>query len=163
MANYALPNQAGTQTNITAGAKGLVLSYASSTTQARRGKWYDVLVGTNGTPADQYCVYDISRITSSPSGALIYTLAIPTPLDSADAAFLGVAYANATSSTGEPTITSSTSMFNVGVNQRASYRWVAAPGSELVYPATNLNGLTLRVSGSATATTATATVLVQEQ
>jgi hypothetical protein len=162
MANYALPNQAGTQTAITAGAKGLIQAYASTATAARRGKWYDVLVGTNGTPADNYVVYDISRTTSSPAATLIYSVAIPTPLDGADAAYLGVAYVNATSSTGEPTITSSTSMFNVGVNQRASYRWVAAPGSELVYPATNVNGLLLRVSGTATVT-ATGTVLMQEQ
>ncbi len=157
MANYALPNQAGTQTALTVGLKGLVLSYAFTT--PRRGKWYDILVGTNGTPADTYVVYDVSRITSSPAGVPPYSSAVPAPLDPADAAASAICYSNATSSTGEPTITS---LFNVGVNQRASYRWVAAPGSELVYPATSLNGLTLRAAGTATVT-ATATVLSQEQ
>jgi hypothetical protein len=160
MANYALPNQAGTQTAIAAAAKGLILSYAFTT--PRRGKWYDMLLGTNGTPADTFVVYDVSRTTSSPAGTPPYTSAVPTPLDGADAAASAICYTNATSSTGEPTITSSTSMFNVGVNQRASYRWVAAPGSELVYPATSLNGLLLRASGTATVTAA-CTVLFAEQ
>jgi hypothetical protein len=58
-------------------------------------------------------------------------------------------------------------MWYVGVNQRASYRWVAAPGSELVWPAAstaaagNYNGLALGARGSY-ANTVTCTTLISE-
>jgi hypothetical protein len=98
---------------------------------------FDVLIGTNGTPADNYLQWDISRITAAGTS----TSVTPQALDPADAAALGLAGNNHTV---EPTVTAGSSLLNVGVNQRASYRWVAAPGSELVFPALNANGLALR-------------------
>ena len=51
----------------------------------------------------------------------------------------------------------------VGVNQRASYRWVAAPGSELVYPASDNNGFVGRARSGGCIDTATFKALVEEQ
>lgn len=63
----------------------------------------------------------------------------------------------------ETNLTYTNSIWNVGVNSRASYRWVAAPGSEFVYPAVSSAGLGLRaLSGSYTGT-ATGAVLFSEQ
>lgn len=162
MANFAASNSlGGTQQAISGTYKTLLNMYASSTTALRRGKVYDLLIGTNGTPADNYMEWDVSRFSAT--AILTATAVTPNPLDAADSAFLGVANANAT---GENTYVANgvgASVFYVGVNQRASYRWVAAPGSELVYAATALVGLGLRARSGGYTGTATGQAYVQEQ
>lgn len=157
MANYAVNNGlGGTLQAITSTYKTL-LAVTAQTTSLRRIKVYDVMFGTLGTPADQTYEYDISRQTAAGTS----TAATPNPLDPADAAAFTVGSVNFTA---EPTITASSSVFYLGINQRASYRWVAAPGSELVGPATNLAGLALRTrSVSGGTATSTAEFLFQEQ
>lgn len=156
MANYSINNTlGGTAQNLSSSYKSIVTATSSSATQARRGQIYDVMVGTDGTPADNAVVYDISRQTAA--GTITAVTAVS--LNPADAAFLGLAAANATI---EGTVTATSSVFNVGVNQRASYRWVAAPGSEFIYPATTANGFTLRAKSPAYTSTVTAQILVTE-
>ena len=157
MANYAVNNGlGGTLQAITSTYKTL-LAVTAQTTSLRRIKVYDVTFGTLGTPADQTYEFDISRQTAAATG----TTVTPNPLDPADAAAFTVGTANATV---EGTITAASSVFYLGINQRASYRWVAAPGSELVGPATNLAGLAIRTrSASGGTATATAAFLFQEQ
>lgn len=157
MANYSVNNGlAGTEQVMATTFKTLIGVNASSGTAVRRGKLYDFLLGTDGTPADNAMRFDISRMTAAGTG----TSATPNPLDPADAAALTVATVNYTA---EPTVTAASSLFYDGINQRASYRWVAAPGSELVWPATNLAGLAIRANSPAYTGTATATVMFQEQ
>ena len=161
MANYAVSNSTttgglGTQQAIAAAFKTLLTS-VSSQTNLRRGKVYDILVGTNGTPADNYMEWDVARTTGTTSGGTAYT---PPPLDSADGAAFTLTTVNSTT---EGVITANSNMFYVGVNQRASYRWVAAPGSELVWPATASNGLVLRARSGGYTGTATGTWLFTEQ
>lgn len=163
MSNYTLTNGSsagsGTQQNMgTAYGGGLIASGAPSGTP-RRGKIYDLLIGTNGTPADNYVEWDISRCTTVSTAAAAGTLVAAPPLDQADAAAITVCTVN---STGTQTI-SVPNIFYVGVNQRASYRWVAAPGSELVWPATSSNGFTLRARSAGYAGTATGNWMFQEQ
>ena len=159
MANYALPNSVAgsTQQAVSSTLKTLVCVSASTNNgQVCRGKVYDLLIGTNGTPADNYMTWDISRLTAASTAETALT---PRKLDPADAVALAVAGCNQTS---EPTYTADSSVFYIGVNQRASYRWVAAPGSELVYPATAANGLGLRVlSGGYTGTCAIEMMLAE--
>jgi len=155
MANYAINNAlGGTQQAVSATYKSLLAVFAGAT--VRRTKVYDILIGTNGTPADNYMEFDVSRITANGTG----TAVTPVALDPADAAAASTANANYTA---EPTVTASSSGFYVGINQRASYRWVAAPGSELVAPATANNGFTVRVRSGGYTGTATAEALFQEQ
>jgi hypothetical protein len=157
MAKYAIGNDlGGSQQAIAASYKTLVSMFAT-TGSLRRGKFYDILIGTNGTPADNFLEWDISRMTADGTGSSI----TPNPLDPADAAALGSAKANYTVESAS--ITANSSLFYVGVNQRASYRWVAAPGSELVYPATANNGLVARARSSSYTGTATFKALVEEQ
>lgn len=157
MANYALTNSnAGTQQSVTSTYKSLIGVTASSTTALRRVKVYDILVGTNGTPADNYMEWDVSRQTVAGTG----TALTPNALDPADGASVSACLANYTS---EPTVTAASSVFYVGVNQRASYRWVAAPGSELVAPATNAAGFVGRTRSGGYTSTATMTMLMTEQ
>ena len=156
MAKYSSNNiNAGTQQAISGTYKTL-LALTAATATLKRGKVYDVLIGTNGTPADNYMEFDISRQTAAGTS----TATTPNALDPADAASGIVGAANFTV---EGTITAASSVFYLGLNQRASYRWVAAPGSELVIPATNLAGFALRARSGGYTGTATGTVMHEDQ
>lgn len=138
MAGYAASNLlGGTQQAISTSYKTLLGIAASNATALRRIAVYDFVVGTDGTPADQAMTYDVSRETAAGTR----TSVTPNPLVSADTAFLGAAGANTTS---EGTVTANSSLWGMGINQRATHRWVAFPGGELVIPATNANGLCFR-------------------
>ena len=157
MANYTATNgstaSAGTQQATATAYAGALLGLTTATT-LRRGKIYDLLIGTNGTPADNFMEWDISRVTAASTA----TVVTPQPLDSADQAAIAIASANSST---HGTI-SIQNIFYVGVNQRASYRWVAAPGSELVWPATSSNGFQLRQRSGGYTGTATGTWMWQE-
>lgn len=170
MANYAVGNStnigaaqvSNTTTDIT-----LVAMFASTIApapviQLRRGKLYDILVGTNGTPADNAMMWSIQRCTagSTLAGAGIAS-SVALALDQADST--PASYVNTNSSTESPYTATATNMpFYVGVNQRASYRWVAAPGSEIVWPATSSAGIVLRVKSPGYTGTATGSVMFTE-
>jgi hypothetical protein len=156
MAKFAIGNDmAGTQQAISGTYKTLAAGWAV-TAALRRQKVYDLLIGTNGTPADNYMEFDLSRQTADGTA----TAVTPTPLDPADGAMAGSSKANYTA---EGTITAASSCFYIGLNQRASYRWVAAPGSEIVTPATNLAGWAVRARSGGYTGTATLKALVEEQ
>lgn len=152
MAKYAITGQQAA----VSGSYKTVLDVFATSGALRRGKVFDVLIGTNGTPADNFLQWDISRMTADGTG----TAVTPNPLDPSDVAALATAKANYTA---EPTITANSSLLNVGVNQRASYRWVAAPGSELLFPAVAGNGLALRALSGGYTGSATGGVMYEEQ
>lgn len=153
MARYSVSNlHAGTQQNLSSSYKTLVsLTAATGATTLRRAWVYDVMVGADGTPADNAITYKLDRQTTVGTG----TAATASPMDAGDAAALITETVN---NTVEPTVTSATQMFELAVNQRASYRWVAAPGGELVVPATNAAGLGLRAKSAAYTSTVTGTL-----
>jgi len=97
----------------------------------------DIEFGASGTPADNYMEYDVSRSTTVGTG----TAATPLAVDGSKRAASTVA---TVCHTAEPTVTANSSLLYIPVNQRASYRWVAIPGCELIIPATNLYGLAIR-------------------
>lgn len=155
MPNYAASNLlGGTQQNLSTSFKTLVALTAATAT-LKRGRIYDLLVGTDGTPADNACRFDISRQTAAGTSTSI----TPNALDPADVAAGTVGSANFTA---EGTITANSSVLQLGLNQRASYRWVAAPGGELVWPATNLAGLAIRANSPGYTSTATAQAYFNE-
>lgn len=178
MANYAVANSTvngfgGVQVAMAATYKTLCCAAASSQSGSgvvnlRRGRVYDILVGTNGTPADNYMEFEVARVTATTSGSAwvgsLSSLSSGISLDFQDgltAALLAV------NSSAENQVTQvGGDLWYVGVNQRASYRWVAAPGSELVYPAASSaagsNGLALRARSGAYTGFATGTILVSE-
>lgn len=182
MANFSILNSTGmgagnTQQAMSATYKSLLIAGNSSATTAafgaggyRRGKLYDILVGTNGTPADFVMEFDVALATlgSTPTGitgTLISSLSSGFGLDPADTTFVSALSINSTAEVG---ITPVTEKWYLGMNSRASYRWVAAPGSEILYPAnssaTGSNALVLRARSSGGYTgTATANALFQEQ
>jgi hypothetical protein len=102
----------------------------------RRGKLYDILVGTAGTPADNYMEYDVVRVAGVTGGTTLGSLSSFSSLASIDMgdSFGCINHIGANSSVETLVTVLNGEMWYVGVNQRASYRWVAAPGSELVWP-----------------------------
>lgn len=160
MAKYSITNgsssNAGTQQATAATYVGSLLGLTGANAAPRRIKIYDVLIGTNGVPADNFMEWDISRITAASTA----TSATPQPLDQADAASLTTTTVNSSTF---GTITANSNVFYVGVNQRASYRWVAAPGGELVSPATSSAGFQLRTRSGGYTGTATGTLHFEEQ
>jgi hypothetical protein len=97
-----------------------------------RGRVYDYMVGSITTPADSAFDHELFR-TSTAGTASANT---PSPLDVADTAAI---FDASDTYTVDPTI--GVNLMRVPLNQRATYRWVAAPGGELVWPATAANGI----------------------
>lgn len=149
MAKYAV------EMNRTASTTASVGSWVADATRPRRIKLYDIVFGSEASPADNAFQYVIQRVTAP--GTL--TAVTPSPLDPADAATESDAGENCTV---EPTYTANLVMLSISINQRATFRWVAAPGGELVCPATASNGFGVKTP-SASAVAITATVHGDEQ
>ena len=106
---------------------------------------YDIVFGSDATPADNAASYYVQRHTAAGTS----TAFTPIALDPADPASLAASGFNHTV---EPTLTASSYLLEWSQNQRATFRWVAAPNSELVMPATAANGLSVvtnSIGGSA--------------
>src|ERR1022692_2016153 len=143
MATYAVGGNQGTISNAYKGSVGTW----TPTAGAKRHKWYEFVLGATANPnaTDTYVQVDISRLSQTTS--IIGTAFTPTPTDPADAAAVIVANVNITTEPSAALIASS--LFNAGINQRATTRWIAAQESQyLIAPATGLNGLYLRATSS---------------
>lgn len=130
--------------------------------QLRRSRVYDILVGTVGTPADNSMYWSMQRATAGSTPAYAgYASSVALALDPADTNSALSVVINSSIETAY-SYTGTTNPWYVGVNQRASYRWVAAPGSEIVSPATSSAGIGLRVKSPAYTGAASATVMWSE-
>lgn len=112
-------------------AKTLIL-YTS--TAALRPYVYDFTFGTSGTPSDSVVTLTMTRFsaTAASNGSALTLNA----LDSVDAAATTTALYALTAEQAAGVV-----LFQVGLNVRATYRWVAAPGGELIMAAsTTTNG-----------------------
>lgn len=141
----------GTQQALSTSYKTL-LALTAATATLTRGAVQEINFGTDGTPADNAVVYDVSRQTAAGTS----TAVTPNPLDGG---FRAAGTVGAANFTAEGTITAASSVFSIGLNQRASFRWVASPGSELIIPATNLAGFAMRAKSPAYTGTATMTAI----
>lgn len=110
---------------------------ASATVRPRLFEFLvSILTAPNGT--DQQLNFALQRFTAAGTAGSSPT---PVPSDPADVA--AVATAGITHSA-EPTYTAASALMNQCMNQRAMFRWVAAPGYEFMAPATAANGLGLK-------------------
>lgn len=107
-----------------------------------RPKVYDLIVGSDATPADNAAEYVLQRYTAAGTA----TGVTPKALDPGDPASLAAA---GEAHTVEPTYTADAIMLQWAQNQRATFRWVAAPGGEIILPATAANGVGIQVIGIA--------------
>lgn len=124
------PNASGSAT------KTLVAIISATTVRPRI---YDVVLGSQASPADQAAQYAVSRFTAVGTAGSNPT---PLPVDPADVASITTA---GITHSAEPTYTASNDVLVIPMNQRATFRWVASPGFELVAPATANAGLGLRL------------------
>lgn len=148
MANYSVLMQR------TASATASVGSINAAASAPKRLQIYDVLVGSEAAPADNAFLWQFQRCTTAGTS----TAVTPQALDSADAAALSTAGKNHSA---EPTYTAGAILLNVPLNQRATFRWVAAPGSELRVPATASNGIGIQTP-TMTAVAVSAQALITE-
>jgi hypothetical protein len=151
MAKYGAELNKGT-TSTTIG----VGTVAAATGAPRRLKVYDCIFGSEATPADQVFLWEVNRQTAVATG----TGVTPNALDPADAASLAIALENLTI---QGTNTAGSVPLAVPLNQRATFRWVAAPGSELVAPATAGNGFSFNTPTASGTPAATVNVMFEEQ
>lgn len=144
MALYAISNQnAGSAQNLSSSYKSILsVTAATGATTLRRGWLYEFEVGADNVPNATDCPisWDISVQTTV--GTQTSLTANPIDVGGGDAAALLVYGANVTI---EPTVTASSSLFYMGLNQRASQRVIFRDEkSSLIIPAVNLKGLAMR-------------------
>lgn len=129
MARYSADmNKATSSTTLAVGA-----IYCPGSGQ-RRVKLYDITFGSEAVAADNAIMWQLNRSTTAPTA----TSFTPVALDPADAACVTLCGENVTV---QGTNTASAFLLSVPLNQRATFRWVAAPGGEFVIPATASNGV----------------------
>lgn len=147
-ANYSADLQRTASTSQTVGG------FNADATTPRRQKLYDLIVGSEASPADNVFLWTVRRYTVAGTS----TAVVPGAIDPADALALADAGENHTA---EPTYIG-IPLISIPLNQRATFRWVANPGSELVVPATASNGLGLETPVSS-AVLVTAQIMFEEQ
>ncbi len=104
-------------------------------TTLTRGRIYDLVFSQGATPADNVVQWLVRRLTAVGTEA---AGVVPAPLDSdAPAAQLDGGEGH----TVEPTYTAATELLDFDLNQRATFRWVAAPLGEFLVPATTNAGI----------------------
>lgn len=124
-------------------------------TAAVRPCIYDILVGNAQTPADQAVQINAQRYTAAGTATAFTPVAVD-PGDPASTATAGITH------TVEPTYTANAVLLRFGMNQRATFRWVATPGYELKAPATAANGIGLLNKAATAAMTLDATAFFFE-
>lgn len=105
-------------------------------TSAVRSMIYEYIFGSSGSPADNAVQYSFQRCTTAGTAGSSLT---PVALDPGDPA--AVSTSGLATFSGGPTLTANLFLAQFGLNQRATFRWIAAPGAELKIPATANNGI----------------------
>ena len=123
-----------TGASVGAASPGKTVLNVFQTSNTVRGRLYDVIFGSSATPADNAITWRLSKSTAVGTEG---TGVVPTALDSGDPAAL---YDGAQDHSAEPTYTAATELLEIPLNQRATFRWVAAPDGEMIGPATANNG-----------------------
>lgn len=124
---------------------GYLLSAASG---SRRFAVKDWMIGSDASPADNSFVHIIQRATTAP------TAASRTPQADDPGDTLASTVQGFETVTVDGTLTANAFLAWWPVNQRASVRWVAEVGSELIAPATANAGFMFGLSAVTTATMA---------
>lgn len=137
--------------------KTLLTVFNAAATPTSRGRIYDLMIGSAATPADQAADFLLNRITAvgtEGSGLTPNNLDPGGPAGAYDSG-LGVFSV-------EPTYTAGKVLFAAQLNQRATLRFVAPPGGELVLAATQNNGAGLKTVTSTSTQAHGATVWFEE-
>jgi hypothetical protein len=134
---------ANSYTGVGAAAVGTdktVMNLISSAT--RRPALTELIVSCSASPADLSTLFHLERFTAVGTEGSGFTPLPVDPASPAAASDFGVAHS------AEPTYTASAILMKFALHQRSIFRWVAAPGRELVAPATANNGIGLQSQSS---------------
>jgi adenine deaminase len=135
MARYSASGTQTLQATDDDSTDATALTIAAQST-AHQNRIYEIWFANIGAPADLVSVYTVARITAATTTAAGTTVT-PSLIDLADRASQSKSLENCTT---EPTYTSNQELLEIPLNHRATFRWVSAPGGELVTPATNNAG-----------------------
>lgn len=149
MAKYSMKAQRAASTTLAVG------TLACPGSGMRRIKIYDMVVGSEATPADNAFLWQVQRSTTASTS----TAVTPQSLDPADAAAVSVGGENTTVN---GTTTANAFLATIALNQRATFRWVCAPGGELTIPASANNGVHI-MTPTSSAVNVSAQVYFEEQ
>ena len=142
MALYAINNQmSGTPQSVSSGYKTQIIAYSQTgATTMRRGWIWELEIGATDVPNSTDCPINWLLGITTTAGTVTATTPIPVDTGAADAAAL-LTYG--TDATAEPTYTANSSVFFIGLNQRASQRWQAKDKSSclIVAATTTLKGI----------------------
>lgn len=159
MAVYTVTSGAGTEANIgssisTSMATGSLSAIWATTAQLCPAFINELAFGPSGPPNATDCsIYYalLNTTTAAPTGGTSGTQK-SNPLLRASGT------SGMVNPTGGATVVLTTPQYNIGLNQRASYRWTAIPGQEIITPATNLVGMALCAKSATYASTITSTL-----
>jgi hypothetical protein len=162
MASFVLSNlNAGSQQNLSTAHKTILAANAATgATTLRRGWLMEWEIGAADVPNATDCPinWDISVQTAAGTSSAL--TAQVNDIGGGDAAALLTYLAN---STAEPTVTASSSLWSMPLNQRASYRVVMTElAKAIIVPAVNLKGWVLRAKSPNYASIVAARALVLE-
>ena len=142
MARYSA---SGSQ-NLPASSTPITALTIASQSTVHRNIIYDIVIANVGSPAALVTLHTIQRITNPGTAGSAVT---PSLLDIADRASQSAVGENHSS---EPTYTSATELLEIPLNHRATFRWVAAPGGEIITPATNNAGIGAKAAHASAST-----------
>ena len=134
-----MPGQSYSVAHQTAAGTDLGIIAIGGTTAAQV-HLYDLLIGSDATPADLAGEFVLNRSTTVGAGGTAIT---PEPLNIYSPAATCTA-SGGTYGTTEPVDTANSDLLMIALNQRATFRWVASPGGELVGPIVAADGFFLR-------------------
>lgn len=122
--------------------KTVINLFDPAATPIQRASIYDLIVGSVASPADQACKFLLGRTTAVGTEGSGFVPNNLDPAGPAGACDTGIGHS------AEPTYTANKTLLLFSVNQRATFRWVAAPGGELLAAATQNNGIGAKSSSS---------------
>lgn len=121
-----------------------------------RGRIYDILFGHGATPGDNTIRWQVMRAgTASATGSA----AVENPLDP-DAPASDILSEEEITASG--TVQANSEVLDFDLNQRATFRWVAAPNSEIIIPAVATESYFFNGSSAAYTGIARVTVMWEE-
>ena len=106
---------------------------ALTTSNTQRLRLQEVIVGSDAaTLGTSNFRFEVQRSTTNPTGTSI----TPQPLDLADASTATV-FSNLSAN---GTLVSGAVLLTIPLNEQATFRWIAVPGSEIIIPGTANSG-----------------------
>lgn len=149
MARYSMSGLGQTSNNV------LLSHGVAAGATPRRIRVLDIVLGSAASPNDGTYNFSVLRISTAAGTSTAMT---PSPVDIADAACLAT---GSLTYTVNPTLAAV--LLTLGVNQRSTVRWFAAPGEELGTAATQFQGVAVQPAApSPTASNIAGTLVFDE-